>query len=107
MANQFKRGNTFDFSGEVNVTDDGVAVTDLTGWTGECQIRTVRDTLVAELDFSWLSAANRLCRVRSTGSTAAWTLGRAIIDIKLTSPAGDVISTDTDVITIVDGATHA
>lgn len=30
MTNQFKRGNTFDFSGEVNVTDDGVAVPELT-----------------------------------------------------------------------------
>lgn len=107
MATQFVRGNTFDYSGVIDVTDDGVAVTDLTGWTGACQVRTVRGTLIATLTFAWLDAAARLCRVRSTGSTAAWELGRALIDIRLTSPAGDVISTDTTAITIADGATRA
>ena len=36
MATQFVRGNTFDYSGVSDVTDDGVAVEDLTGWTGAC-----------------------------------------------------------------------
>lgn len=107
MATEFFRGDTFDYSGVIDVTDDGVAVTDLTGWTGACQVRTVRGTLIATLTFTWLDAAARLCRVRSTGSTAAWELGRALINIRLTSPAGDVVSTDATAITVADGPTRA
>lgn len=107
MATEFFRGDTFDYSGVIDVTDDGVAVTDLTGWTGACQIRTVRGTLIATLAFTWLDAAARLCRVRSTGSTAAWEIGRALINIRVTSPAGDVVSTDATAITVADGPTRA
>lgn len=107
----FYRGSTFDYSGEVSITDGGVALTDLTGWTGQSQIRAKRGaqagTVVATLEFTWLDASARLCRIRSTSSTDAWLLGRAIVNIQLASPAGDKVATQNYELDIVEGATHA
>ena len=103
----FKRGSTFDFSGQISVTDAGVAVADLTGWTVTCQLRPQSGGLIADLQFTWLDASQRLCRIRSTTSTAAWPEGVAEIDIRLVSPSGDVVATDTTQLQIARAVTRA
>lgn len=105
---QHRRGDTFDRSGHVAISQDGVPVTDLTGWTGRCQIRTADGRLVAEPVFEWLDAQQSLCRVyvpNGTG-TAAWPIGPALMDIQFTSPSGDVISTEAAPLQIVKDITH-
>lgn len=106
MKNTHKRGDTFDYSDQLAMTADGVALADLTGMVGASQIRTTDGALVAELSFSWLNAAQGLYRVRSVGPTDGWPLGTGLHDVQLTTPAGDVISTATEIIQIVRDVTH-
>jgi hypothetical protein len=105
---EHKRGDTFDLSGAVDVTLDGQSVEDLTGWTARSQLRTPVGTLVAELDVVWLDASKRLLRLRKSASaTLTWVLGEVLIDIELTSPAGDVVSTPTASLIVTRDNTHA
>lgn len=101
-----KRGDTFELSGPITVTDNGQPVASLVGWTGRSQIRTAATgELVAELTFEWLDAAARLVRLRCA-DTSTWPLGLAEVDIELTSPAGSIVSTDTAQIHIVKDVTR-
>lgn len=103
---QHKRGDTFDYSGTASASEGGVAVTDFTGWAGACQIRDRDDAVIATLAFSWLDASAGLMRVRSTGDTNGWRVGRAKIDVQFTSPSGAVVSTATQEIEIVADVTR-
>lgn len=100
-----KRGDTFDLSGPVTVTEAGEPLPDLTGWAGAAQLRTPGDVLVADLQFEWLNAAQGLCRLMAA-DTSAWPIGPAQLDIQLTSPAGAVVSTDTAQLRIVKDVTR-
>lgn len=114
MIGKHKRGDDFDYSDQFVLTEDGVELPSLVGWTGASQIRHVGDpalgilpdTLVSTLEFSWVDASQRLFRVRHVGSTAAWALGLVKHDVQLTSPGGAVISTDTEYFKIVEDVTH-
>jgi hypothetical protein len=111
---QHKRGDTFDYSDQLELTIDGVAVTDFTGMTGASQLRHAGNTalgiaagtLVAELVFSWIDAAQGLYRVRHAGSTSGWPLGVVRHDVQLTTVGGDVVSTPTELIQISEDVTH-
>ena len=104
----FKKGDTFDFTGLVDVSDyQGNPISDLTGWTGRSQIRTVTQELVADLTFSWTDITNQVCRIRSTESTANWPDGSVYIDIEYTSPDNPpvIVSTSTGEFSVVDSPT--
>lgn len=109
-----KRGDTFDYSDQFELTVDGATVTDLTGATGASQLRHVGDAaagiepgaLIADLVFAWVDASQGLYRVRSSGSTAAWPLGMLKHDVQLTLASGDVVSTATELIKLVEDVTH-
>lgn len=104
--NAHKRGDTFDYSDQFAMTDNGVPVPDFTGMTGASQIRTAEGVLVAALTFSWLDATQGLFRVRFEGSTAAWPLGTLLHDIQLTTGAGAVVSTATETFRLVQDVTY-
>lgn len=106
VSHKHKRGDTFDLSGSVQVNYDGAAVINFTNWTGRSQVRDGKGDLVAELVFSWLDQATGLVRVRSDGATDAWPIGPVRMDIQLTSPDGNVVSTETAVIEIVEDITR-
>lgn len=100
-----KRGDTFDRSGQITINVDGVHVPDLTGWAGAAQVRTRSGALIAAITFTWLDATQSLARIRAADTTG-WPVGPAEIDIQLTSPAGDVVSTDTERLDIVSDVTR-
>ena len=104
--NAHKRGDTFDYSDQFEMTELGLPVPDMTGMSGASQIRTPEGVLVAELTFTWLDASERLFRVRFEGSTAAWPLGTLLHDIQITTGAGDVISTPTETFRLVQDVTY-
>ena len=105
---RFKRGDTFEAASRLDVEQyDGQPVTDLTGWTGRCMLRTAgAAALVAELEFEWLDAAQRLYRIYHAGSTSAWPVALVEMDIELTSPDGYVISTSKTQFSIEKGVTY-
>ena len=101
-----KRGDTFDYSDQFAMTIDGVAVTDFTGMTGASQLRTAAGALVTELVFTWLDVLQGLYRVRHNGATDAWPLGVLRHDVQLTTASGDVVSTATELVQLVEDVTH-
>ena len=102
---QHKRGDTFDVSGQIDVTVSGAAVADMTGWVGACQMRSSNGVLIAEPAFTWINAAQRLIRLR-VSDTTGWPLGNHEVDIQLTMPSGDIVSTATAQIEIVKDITR-
>lgn len=102
----FKRGDTFDFTGEVTVrTFDDNTISDLTGWTARSQIRDAGQNLIADLTFTWIDAAQRVCRLQSNGPTDDWPIIEAYIDIEFKSPDDIVASTNTEDFHIIEGPT--
>lgn len=101
-----KRGDTFDRSGTISVTQNGTPLLDLTGWTGASQVRDKFGQLLAQLTFVWIDATNSLARLYTADSTEGWTIGEAKMDIQMTSPAGAVLSTATAAITVIEDITH-
>lgn len=99
-----RRGATFDLSGVITVKHQGVPVPDLTGWTGASKVKTPHGQLVADLEFSWLDASQRLARIRAQ-NTDNWPVGVLVTDILLTSPNGDKVPTDRAEFTCFAGVT--
>ena len=107
MAFQFKRGDTFSLSGQVDLQSEGQAILDLTGWTGKSQVRTLaQGTLVSELVFTWLDASQRLLKLEKS-DTQSWPLGVVELDIQFTSPQSEVVSTQTMAFEVVKDVTYA
>lgn len=103
----FKAGSTFDVSGPIVLKDNGVQITDLTGFVVTSEIRRPDGSLVATLDASWLDATKCLVRLRATESTRNWPEGIVNIDIMLVSPTGESIATDTEQFKVERGVTRA
>lgn len=105
MSAVHKRGDTFDRSGKITITQNGVMVTDLTGWTGACQLRIVRGTELVDLKFEWVDASRCLARIYAPNGTDFWGINSYRIDIRLKSPSGLIVSTAATMIDVVRGAT--
>ena len=70
-VSKHKRGDTFDRSGVINVTQNGLAVADLTGWTAISQMRGARAALIVQFEFQWIDATQRSRRPRHNVANAA------------------------------------
>lgn len=104
MIYEHKRGATLDLSGQLTPTSGQSP--NFTNWIGKAQIRTLNDTVIATLQFSWLNEVTGALRVRSVGSTSDWPLGVAEVDVKFETPAGDYLYTTTQQVAIVREATR-
>lgn len=103
---KFKRGRSFDYAGPVQITDaNNNALTDLTGWEAQSQIRRSNGQLVETLNVSWLSYSPPVLRL-SCVNTLNWPIGSLAIDIVFKSPANDYVVSDTESIMVVDRVTQ-
>jgi hypothetical protein len=102
---KFKRGDTFDFSSLVQVTEVGVPVVDFTGWTARSQIRAPGGALVADLTVTWVTRNPGSVRLVFT-STALWPIGSLSMDVEFVAPDGTVVSTETKTFTVVEDITR-
>jgi len=110
---KFKRGSSFMFAGALPING---AIIDMTGWGIECEIRqqTSNGTAdggvgfaIAELPAIWLDPVLAVCQIGDLSVvTYGWPVGPAVIDIKLTTPAGAVVISDSEEIMIVDRVTR-
>jgi hypothetical protein len=108
MAYTFKRGNTFELSGTVEIVQAGAPVTDLTGWTGTSTVRDVNNKLISTLILSILNPLTMLVKVRQTAEdTRLWPIGTLYMDIRFTAPNGDIVNTSTAEINVVKEITNA
>ncbi len=102
----FKRTGTFYITGQITVYQDNVNLSDLTGWTGQSELRTGTGDLVANLNFTWLDAAQRTFKLEVL-DPSAWPLGIHNFDILLTAPDAFVVPTHTGQIRVEGGVTGA
>ena len=106
MATTIKRGDSFRFEGQVMLNG---LVQNITGWSIVAQLHASDPlrTLLQTLGASITAGATAEVEVSGTYSqTAAWPLGGAELDIRLTSPAGDRTSVPTLYLTIEDGVSN-
>lgn len=88
---EFKRGDSF----AVVATETAAGFPrDLTGHTFRAQVRTSAGVLIAETSVEAVDLTRGAYRLRCEG-TDAWPLGRAMLDVERTDPAGSVASTPT------------
>lgn len=102
---QFIRGDTFEFSGPVTATINGVVTDDFTGYSARSQIRTETGVLLAELTATFLDYQPAILHLISEDPTTGWTVGKAMIDVQFLTPTGKVVSTRKALITILQDVT--
>ena len=105
MIYEHKRGDTFNFGLYVKAMVNDALQTDLTGWTGRSQIRDANGAKIADLTFSWDDASVSAARLYAT-ATSGWPVGDAVIDVEMTTPAGEIVSSDTIHIEIQEDVTR-
>ena len=101
--NEFRRGDTFSWSGEATLRDQDGKPMDMTGATGESQLRQPDGTKIADLSVQYGDGS---INIRYFGDTSAWPLCKAQMDVKFTMPDGSKTSTNKTTIEIVDGVTR-
>ncbi|MFP3556429.1 hypothetical protein SB861_37800 [Paraburkholderia sp. SIMBA_049] len=105
MAVNFKRGQTFDFSGQV--MNKG-APYPLSGYTLEADIRTQANfAFVQHMICSILDATTGMIRVYApSDDTKKWLAMPHLIDIRLKDGAGNVLISNTEEIDVQDTVTQ-
>lgn len=98
-----KQGDTLDWV--ITLTDTGTAV-DINTWSIRAQIR-ASDTLIATLTVTVVDAANGLFRLSATAAqTDSWAAGSHSCDVEFTDGSGNVFSTETFVVNILEDISH-
>lgn len=93
--NAFRRGDTFAYSGPIRRSVDGVlSAYDLTGWAIAASMeRVLAPATTLALTAAITDAPAGIVRIsRAAADTASWPLGEYILKLRLTSPAGAVVS---------------
>lgn len=103
---KFKQGDTFDYSGPVQVLDPTGTAVDMTNWTVASQVRFPDARKTVNLVAAWLDGGFTSVRLQST-DTQSWETGVAEIDVQFTSPGGAVVSTETVRFHVVKDVTRA
>lgn len=94
--NTFRRGDTFSYIGPVRQSVDGVlGPFNLTGWSVAASLERQGAPGTLALTAEVSDAVNGVVRVSQTAAnTAAWATGQYDFKLRLTSPAGHVVSGD-------------
>lgn len=83
--------------------DQNGQVIDMAGATAQSQLRAPDDTKIADLS---VTIGDGAINIRYYGETGAWPLGKAQIDVLVTTSDGLKTGTNTEVIEIVKGVTQ-
>lgn len=101
--NEFRRGDTFSYAGEATLRDQYGVEIDMTGAVGASQLRKPDGTKIADLYVELIPSHIGL---KFFGDTSGWPLGKASIDVQVTMPSGEKVSTNKDMIEVVEGVTR-
>jgi hypothetical protein len=106
MTTDFKRGQDFAYAGQI--VNSG-SVMDFTGWSIASQLRTaLTGALVQDLSAEFVDAATGLVLLSASAQQSnVWPLELLVMDIRLQSPAGQVVLSNTETINVVERVTHA
>lgn len=98
-----KQGDTVDWV--VTLNEGGIAV-DITSWSIRAQIRS-GDTLIFNLTVTIIDAVNGQFRLSATpAQTDTWSAGSQSCDIEFTDDSGNVFSTETFTVVVIEDISH-
>jgi hypothetical protein len=99
----FKRGATFCLSGSVK---NNGQVLDITGYTIQSKIKSkCSGAVFCTLGCSVIDASTGQISLSSPNDTDDWPIGIALMDVRVRTPAGQVIMSHTQEINIIDNVT--
>lgn len=101
---KFKAGDTFDYSGAVDMVDGAGDAVDMTDWTVASKVIFPDAGTEVALTAEWVGGGFTNVRVYKT-DTEDWPPGPADIDIEFTSTGGAIVSTETIRFTILEDLT--
>lgn len=101
---EFKQGDTFDYSGAVEILDDQDQPVDLTGWTVASTVVFPDHRKEFSLTAQWLNGQFTHIRLQAA-DTDGWPCGWAHMDIQFTSPSAHIVSTETVTFKVVEDVT--
>ncbi|MGO4763807.1 hypothetical protein AB4120_14820 [Cupriavidus sp. 2KB_3] len=101
---KMKRGDWFEFGGQIIAQDGSSIGTDFTGWSIKSQVR-CNGGLVKELAATWIDATQGLYALVG-GDTTEWPIGRSVFDVQITDPSGRRYSTNTEILELEWDPTH-
>lgn len=101
----FKRGQTFDFTGQVL---NGTSPFPLANCTLRCDLRTrIGFAFVQALTVQFVNAATGVVRIFAPpAQTARWKVTPHLLDLQLVDGAGNVIISNTEEINVIDRVTQ-
>jgi hypothetical protein len=110
-----KRGDTWSTVGQATIKDLTTGeLVDLTDWQIASELRKPDGTLIAAFACTYTGTTTDPETEVETQTfthiatdTSSWPVGMAEIDVQFTSPSGQVVSTDTQVIKVVRDVTEA
>lgn len=98
---KFKAGDTFDYSGEVDMVDGAGDPVDMTNWIVGSRVRFPDASRVVDLTAEWIGGGFTHVRLHHS-ATDDWPPGPADIDVEFTAPGGTIISTETVRFTVLE-----
>ncbi len=99
---QHKIGASLDLVGQLTL---GGQVQDMTGWTAAAHMRGPGGTYVLNAGFAD-AAAGAVQLTATPAQQIGWTPGRYVIDVRLESPAGQVLISSTAQIVLTEAVTQ-
>jgi hypothetical protein len=103
MTYRHKIGATLRLAGQLTLAGQAQ---DMTGWTVAAHMRGPAGEI--PLAATWLdAAAGQLELFADAADQAGWTPGRYAVDVRLTSPTGEVLISDSDEVELLRAVTPA
>lgn len=101
-----KRGDTYSRSFQLFSDYPQNIAFNLTGYTLRSHVRDASAALISTCTCTITNATTGSFQVVcAAANTASWTVGQLFTDVEFTSPAGHVMSTDTDTINVIKDQT--
>ena len=88
------RGDTFEMVATLRAVVNGVEITDFTDYVVESQVRDPRGDLIATLTVTWINRAAGIAMLSAPTNTSAWPQTKANMNVRVSTPAGKRISSD-------------
>lgn len=101
-----KRGDSFEIAAHISAFDDDGQQIDLSLYEMKSKLRDPKGVLITELTCELIDGPNGIVRLYTSSSTQNWPLTTATFDIRLTSPSGNVATSESFYFEIEESPSH-
>lgn len=100
MRTEHRQGDSWSYIGTAVVTDVSGNPVNMAGWTISSDLKTTTGEVISSFSVGWIDVAAQTFYHRHQ-STADWPVGKALFNIRLVSPDGDIVSSAPTAVYIV------